>query len=716
MSSRHKSNNPIATIFCLWLCFCSGMLIEASAVTPKSSLTQLLPSSETKVQNSDFSDSAVINFETINNQWWKQWSELNSDQKQFWINQIEQSYDAQISQMPLSNKANEHVRETRGLIRALRKIVLFENQAIKIDKHNEYTLKEWASYYDIYRSLSDTEKRLQAEIKQRKEGIEAIKQDIQALAVKNRNFTAYSNQSIEIVLNIYGSQLSLIYSQEKQTVANLQLAEIQSALKITALRLTSSSTQLVSNNRYDRQLQEQQKALNEQLDRIQNLMNSLQRQAWSSVTGDQEVVYQLSFHEEKLKSMSIRSELLAIDILLNISRLIRQEPEQENPNWHNQLKEYNQEYDRLMSQFYAYRERVIASGEAANEMIFERTQRPVWEYLESNQKLANEFKVELEKAEFYANAYRQFLAIEKGWTSEFNLDWQIFKEEAQTGWAAVVNYTLFSVNEYPVTLGNVLNALFIIIIAIFISKIIKRILSRVGRKRAISESTLFNVARVIHYLIITIAIIVALSILGIDSSKIALVAGALSVGIGFGLQAIFNNFVSGLILLFERPLKVGDLVELESGVRGRIKAINVRSTQLKTRDNIDLLVPNSEFVNFKVINYTFSDPLRRIHVPFRAALNCDKARVKEIVVEAAYKLNFTQKDKQHEPDVWLKRIGEFSLEFELIVWVNANKLHDNDGVESHYLWEVDSALKAANIHVPIPMQSIAIERGKSKKT
>lgn len=682
------------------------------ATAPKTALSQLIPSGQNKPVTDDFPQGAIINFETINNQWWKQWESLDSPQKKLWIDNIEQSFDAQISQMPLSDEANEHVITTRGLIRALRKITEFEIDTIKIKKYADYSLEEWADYYDTYRSLGDMAKRLEAEIKQRKDGLTAIKQEIQELAVENRALEVYTNQSVTIILNIYSSQLSLIYSQEKQSVATQQLANTQSALKIVSLRLEGSSTELSSNKAFDRLLSDEKKTLIEQQEKIKRVMNSLQRQAWSSVTGDQEVVYQLSFHEEKLQSMAIESELLSIDILLNISGLLRQDEELENPNWHNKLKELNQEYDRLMSQFFSYRERVVASGEAANEMIFERTQRPVWEYLESNQKLANELKIKLEKAQFYSNAYKQFLAIKKGWSSEFDLDWQLFSEEAKTGWESFVNYTLFSVNEYPVTLGNVLNAIFIIFVATFISKAIKKILGRIGRRRSISESTLFNVARVIHYVIITVAILIALSILGIDSSKIALVAGALSVGIGFGLQAIFNNFVSGLILLFERPLKVGDLVELESGVRGRIKAINVRSTQLKTRDNIDLLVPNSEFVNFKVINYTFSDPLRRIHVPFRTALDCDKDFVKEVVVAAAHQLNFTQKDKQHEPDVWLKRIGEFSLEFELIVWVNANKLHDNDGVESHYLWEVDSALKEASIKIPIPQQIITVERNR----
>ena len=311
---------------------------------------------------------------------------------------------------------------------------------------------------------------------------------------------------------------------------------------------------------------------------------------------------------------------------------------------------------------------------------------------------------------FICNPISNFVSHHKGWVSELSFGWNLWSDQAENRWQDTINFTLFTVNEYAVTLFDLFKAIFIIVLSIIFSRLIKNGLYKIGQKKSVSESTLFNVARVIHYVIITTAVLIALSLMGIDSTKITLIAGALSVGIGFGLQAIFNNFVSGLILLFERPLKVGDLVELESGVRGRIKAINVRSTQLKTRDNIDVLVPNSEFVNFRVTNYTFSDPLRRIHIPFRTSLNSDKEHIKNIVTEAANRISFTQKNQQHAPDLWLKRIAEFCLEFELIVWVNANKLPDNDAVEARYLWEVESALREANIEIPIPKQTVYLNK------
>ncbi|WP_144394521.1 mechanosensitive ion channel domain-containing protein [Pleionea sediminis] len=657
----------------------------------------------------------ALDFVTFDNHWWTGWRDLTKQQKTEWLEKIEVGYQEAIQKIPKTNQTLEKINSTLNLIQSLHKLLEFEKSAIKVDEYNEFTLSEWLEFYKSSKRLSDSAKRLEAEIKQRVEAIEALKEELNALVVQHRQLKAFSDKSVNNILSAYASQLNLIYLQQKQNIAQKQLGDTKVALKATMSRLENNIELLSSTAVFEKQQNVKKVKLQQQLSRIKQIMGVLQRQTWSSLNGEKEVVYQLSYHEEKLKKAIIEAEQLSIDVLLTISKLLQEKEVPQNIFWHEDVKTLKGDYELLTSQFSAYREQVIASGEAANEMVFEKTQRSVWQYLESNQKLTNQFKAQLDEVEFFILAYRQFLSLKKGWTSEVDLGWKLWSTKAKSRWESFLNFTIFTINDYPVTLSDLISAIIVLMFAIIISSLLKRLLRRIGRKRAISESTLFNVARVLHYVIIATAILIALSILGIDSSKIALVAGALSVGIGFGLQAIFNNFVSGLILLFERPLRVGDLVELESGVRGRIKAINVRSTQLKTRDNIDLLVPNSEFVNFKVINYTFSDPLRRIHIPFRTSLDSDKEYVKEIVIKTAMNISYTQKNKQHTPELWLKRIGEFSLEFELIVWVNANKLHDNDGIECQYLWEVDSALREAGIEIPVPKQTITLNDNKHYK-
>ncbi|MGL6159322.1 mechanosensitive ion channel family protein [Microbulbifer sp.] len=194
--------------------------------------------------------------------------------------------------------------------------------------------------------------------------------------------------------------------------------------------------------------------------------------------------------------------------------------------------------------------------------------------------------------------------------------------------------------------------------------------------------------------------------LGLDTSKLALIAGALSVGIGFGLQAIFSNFISGLILLLEQPLRVGDLVELESGVFGRIRDINVRSTRITTRDNVDILVPNTEFVTGRVINHTLDDPVRRIHVPFGVAYGSDPDLVREAALEAAERVNITHSDWQRKTEVWLMEFGDSTLKFKLVVWVNSNMVSPLDDPYALYNLELLLEFREKGIEVLFPQRDL----------
>ncbi|ARU55501.1 MscS family transporter [Oleiphilus messinensis] len=282
----------------------------------------------------------------------------------------------------------------------------------------------------------------------------------------------------------------------------------------------------------------------------------------------------------------------------------------------------------------------------------------------------------------------------------------------QALWQHAVNlyhFPLFSIGESAVTPGSIIWVLIIVGFAAFLSARFRKLLARVAEgRRTVSEASLFAIGRIVHYIIMVAAVLIGFSTLGIDLSKLALVAGALSVGIGFGLQSIFNNFISGIILLFERPLKVGDLIELESGVRGRIKSINVRSTQITTWDNIDILVPNSEFISGRVTNYTFIDDLRRLHIPFGVAYGSEKETVKKAAIEAALRVPFTLTEGDRAPDVWLVNFGASSLDFELIVWIRGNQLPKRGSTTAYYLWEIETSLKEHGIEIPFPQQDLHV--------
>ncbi|WP_119395029.1 mechanosensitive ion channel family protein [Salinibius halmophilus] len=313
----------------------------------------------------------------------------------------------------------------------------------------------------------------------------------------------------------------------------------------------------------------------------------------------------------------------------------------------------------------------------------------------------NEFLIKHYPVQFQTLAERQVGEL----MAASQLSWQGVKDLL----AAFFGFELIKIGAKPLTVGGLLWLLTMLAAAWLLHRAAKRGLHRMAqRSQSFTESSVFTVDRLLFYALMTAAVFLSLSVLGIDLTKFALVAGALSVGIGFGLQSIFSNFVSGLILLFERPVKVGDLIELESGVMGKVKAINVRSTQVTTPDNIDVLVPNSEFVNGRVTNFTFDDPQRRLHIKFSVAYGTDKELVREVVVAAAETVPYTVKTTERSPDVWLVNLGESGLDFELIVWIDVRNMPLTHGISALYLWEVESALTAAGLTLPVPRRDIQL--------
>lgn len=204
----------------------------------------------------------------------------------------------------------------------------------------------------------------------------------------------------------------------------------------------------------------------------------------------------------------------------------------------------------------------------------------------------------------------------------------------------------------------------------------------------------------------------AISSLGLDLSKFTLFASALGIGLGFGLQNFVSNFVAGLIVLFEKSMNVGDFVELQSGVIGEVREINMRSTLITTNDNVDVLIPNSEFVSSQVTNWTLREAVRRIHVPFGVAYGTDKDLVKKAVLEAADRVPWTYaKLKRREPQVWLVGFGDSSLDFELIVWLTPDAVKRPGAVQADYLWEIETSLREYEIEIPFPQRDLNLRGG-----
>lgn len=278
-----------------------------------------------------------------------------------------------------------------------------------------------------------------------------------------------------------------------------------------------------------------------------------------------------------------------------------------------------------------------------------------------------------------------------------------------------LNRELFKMGEFTLLVGEVLSFFIVLLITFIISRILRAAFGRVAKRQGVIENTsAYVIGRLIHYVVLFIGFIVALTSLGMEMTELALVASALGVGIGLGLQGLVNNFVSGLVLLLEKTVKVGDFVELSNGVVGQVMAIYMRATLIRTNDNVDILIPNAELVSGLVTNWTLAEKVRRFRIPFSVAYGSDKEQVKLAVLEAADKVPYTLSSFGREPTVWMTGFGDSSLNFTLGVWVQPEQVKRPTALVSDYLWAIDDAFRKYDIEIPFPQRDIHIRTPSSK--
>lgn len=280
-------------------------------------------------------------------------------------------------------------------------------------------------------------------------------------------------------------------------------------------------------------------------------------------------------------------------------------------------------------------------------------------------------------------------------------------------WASLINWLtspLFEIGGVSITAAGMVRLVLILFVAWWISKLTQAAMVGVAERRPnVNPASLYALKRLVHYSVLTVGFVIALSSIGFDLDKFALFASALGVGVGFGLQNTVGNFVAGLMLLFEKTLKVGDFIELESGITGEVREINFRSTVVTTNDNVDIVVPNSVFVQGHVINWTMRDANRRMHVPFGVAYGSDKELVRKAALEAAAGVDHTLRaDETRKPQVWLVAFGDSSLDFELVVWLTQEAVKRPGSVKADYLWAIETALRRYGIEIPFPQRDLHI--------
>ncbi|MEM5535259.1 mechanosensitive ion channel domain-containing protein [Neptuniibacter pectenicola] len=279
------------------------------------------------------------------------------------------------------------------------------------------------------------------------------------------------------------------------------------------------------------------------------------------------------------------------------------------------------------------------------------------------------------------------------------------------------NYPLLNVGEYQLLANQLVICITIIILTFVIASFVKKWFKYLAKTRAVlSHDQMYIIVRLAHYVIIVAGLLMAVASLGIDISKLALIASALGIGIGLGLQGIVNNFVSGVAIMLERSLKVGDFIELDTGITGEVMEIHMRATLIRTNDNVDILIPNADLTNSNVINWTLEESIRRFRIPVGVAYGSDKDLVKQAMLEAAAVVPYTLTLKGKEPIVWMTGFGDSSLDFTLGVWVTADQVKRPTAIMSDYLWAIDDAFRKYKIEIPFPQRDLHLRSLATKVT
>ncbi len=268
----------------------------------------------------------------------------------------------------------------------------------------------------------------------------------------------------------------------------------------------------------------------------------------------------------------------------------------------------------------------------------------------------------------------------------------------------------FRIAGIEISLAGLLTGLAIFAVALVVARLVARTLGRMReRSGQRSAAALYLLEKLVGYGLVILGAVAGLSAAGINVSSLAVFAGAIGIGVGLGLQGVVKEFVSGLFLIFDRMVSVGDYVELEGGVRGAVAEIGPRATRIRTNDNINIIVPNSALIEDRVTNWTLKGDTRRIHIPFAVAYGADRGKVRDVVLAAARSSPFTLPETElRKSQVWLVGFGESGLDFELLVWPTQDAVKRPAAMHAAYTWLIADALDAAGIEIPFPQTDLRI--------
>ena len=271
----------------------------------------------------------------------------------------------------------------------------------------------------------------------------------------------------------------------------------------------------------------------------------------------------------------------------------------------------------------------------------------------------------------------------------------------------ISNFELWSIDGQVVTVKKAVSSLLIILLGFLIIKSITLLISkRLKASTRINENTASIIQKIVYYFLIVFVVLFALRILNIPLTAFAFLGGALAIGIGFGTQTLMNNFISGFILLAERPIRVGDLIEVDN-TRATVEEVGARCTRVKTADNIHILVPNSKFLEQDIINWTLSDKKIRVKITVGVLYGSPVREVERLLLDSAKK--HADVHKNPEPYVRFSDFGDNALIFNLYFWVSMNNIFERLRISSDIRFSIDESFRSAGIVIAFPQRDLHLD-------
>ena len=270
----------------------------------------------------------------------------------------------------------------------------------------------------------------------------------------------------------------------------------------------------------------------------------------------------------------------------------------------------------------------------------------------------------------------------------------------------ILDIKLFETEKLAVTISDILIVILILVITKTVIELIKRLFRKQTARKNIDVGKSHAILQLLRYILWITAIVACLDIIGINITIFLAGSAALLVGLGLGLQHVFQDFIAGIILLFEGSIKVGDIVEIEEQTVGRVKEIGLRTSKIETRNNIIMIIPNSKFITDNVINWSHIEKKSRFSVSVGVAYGSDVELVRDVLISCANEHNEVSK----KPSAFVKfeDFGESSLDFELYFWTS-----NNFGVEiikSDLRFMIDKKFRENGIQIPFPQRDLHIKK------